>query len=138
MLIGGALVLGVLEVIVAVTASYPISLVAMFGIGAGGIAMAATGNTMIQLAVPDALRGRVMSVYTTVFAGSAPIGGLLFGSIASGFGASAALLVGGIASVSVVLLAALAVRGTSVGLRSSRLRPAAGRTSPIGSSRLKP
>ena len=35
--------------------------------------MAATGNTMIQLAVPDHLRGRVMSVYTTVFSASVPI-----------------------------------------------------------------
>ncbi len=34
--------------------------------------MAATANTTMQLAVPDGLRGRVMSVYTTIFAGLDP------------------------------------------------------------------
>ena len=42
--------------------------------------MAATGNATIQLAVPDGLRGRVMSVYTTVFSASIPIGGLVMGA----------------------------------------------------------
>ncbi len=51
----------------------------MVPVGAGGIVMAATGNATIQLAVPDGLRGRVMSVYTTVFSASMPIGGLLDG-----------------------------------------------------------
>ena len=41
----------------------------MFFVGLGAIAMAATANTTIQLAVPDQLRGRTMAVYTTVFAG---------------------------------------------------------------------
>ena len=45
--------------------------------------MAATANATIQLTVPDGLRGRVMSVYTTVFAGSVPIGGLAMGALAS-------------------------------------------------------
>ena len=44
------------------------------GPGVGVIGMAATANTVIQLNVPDVLRGRVMSVYTTVFAGSTPVG----------------------------------------------------------------
>ena len=57
--------------------------------GAGAIAMAVTANTTIQMAVPDQLRGRVMSVYTTVFAGSVPAGGLLMGCIASAWGVPA-------------------------------------------------
>ena len=142
-LIGGALVLGALEVIVALTRSFPISLVGMFGIGAGGIAMAATGNTMIQLAVPDELRGRVMSVYTTVFAGSAPIGGLLFGWIASRAGPSSALLVGGLAALAVATIAGLAARRARVGLRPEPFRPASRpatrpATAPLGSTRAKP
>ena len=60
--------------------------------------MAVTANTTIQLAVPDHLRGRVMSVYTTVFAGSVPAGGLLMGWIASAWGVAVALFVGALAS----------------------------------------
>ena len=47
---------------------YAVALVLMVLIGYGGISMAATANATIQLAVPDQLRGRVMSVYTTIFA----------------------------------------------------------------------
>ena len=63
----------------------------MVVIGFGAILMAATANTTIQLAVPDHLRGRVMSVYTTVFCASVPIGGLAMGAIASGFGTAIAI-----------------------------------------------
>jgi hypothetical protein len=62
--------------------------------GFGAIWMAANGNTLIQATVPDELRGRVISVYTTVFAGSTPIGALFAGFVASRWGAVAALLVG--------------------------------------------
>ena len=77
----------------------------MVVIGFGSILMAATANTTIQLAVPDQLRGRVMSVYTTVFSASVPIGGLAMGAVASGFGASLAIAIGGVLSVAVGLAA---------------------------------
>ena len=68
----------------------------MIAVGFGGILMAATANTTIQLAVPDALRGRVMSVYTTIFAGSTPIGGPVMGGLASAFGVAVSLAIGGV------------------------------------------
>src|SRR5215210_3742043 len=66
--------------------------------GAGGISMAAVANTTMQLSVPDQLRGRVMSVYTTTFAGSVPAGGLLMGFVASRWGTPLALVLGGVLS----------------------------------------
>ena len=100
--IGGA-ALGVAELVLAGSESYAISLVAMFVVGAGGIAMAATGNTSIQVTVPDALRGRAMSVYTTVFAGSTPVGGLFAGLLASAYGVPFSVAVGGAGSLIVGL-----------------------------------
>jgi hypothetical protein len=41
----------------------------------------------------------VISVYTTVFVGSTPVGGLIIGFIASRFGVDMSLLVGGLACV---------------------------------------
>jgi MFS family permease len=95
----GALVLGAADVAIGASGSYQADLALMFLAGAGAIAMMATANTTMQLAVPDALRGRVMSVYTTVFAGTSPIGGLTSGAIASSFSAQAALVVGGLISL---------------------------------------
>jgi MFS family permease len=101
----GAIALGLSSIVVALSTSFPLSLLAMTIVGAGGIGMAVTANTTIQLSVPDHLRGRVMSLYTTVFAGSVPAGGLLMGWIASVWGVSTALLVGALLSVAVGLLA---------------------------------
>jgi hypothetical protein len=61
----------------------------------------------MQLAVPDGLRGRVMSVYTTIFAGSTPIGGPIMAAIASFAGVAVSLAVGGVLAV-VIGLAAFA------------------------------
>jgi MFS family permease len=98
-IVGGAILLGVASILLAMSTSFPISLLLMVPIGAGGIAMAATANATIQLAVPDGLRGRVMSVYTTVFSASMPIGGLLMGALASTVGILEAIAVGGVLSL---------------------------------------
>jgi MFS family permease len=95
----GAIALGLGSILLAASTSFAIALIAMFIVGAGGIGMAVTANTTMQMAVPDQLRGRVMSVYTTVFAGSVPVGGLLMGAIASSWGVPLALLIGGVLSV---------------------------------------
>jgi MFS family permease len=52
-------------------------------------------NTLIQTMSPDAVRGRVMSVFVLCFNGMFPIGSLIGGSIAQKAGAPAAALVGG-------------------------------------------
>ncbi len=95
----GAIALGLGSVILAASTFFPLSLLAMVIAGAGGIAMAVTANTTIQLSVPDQLRGRVMSVYTTVFAGSVPAGGLLMGAIASAWSVQLSLLIGALLSL---------------------------------------
>jgi MFS family permease len=100
----------------------PLSLACMFGMGLGGLAMSMSTNTQIQMTVPDHLRGRVSSVYTTIFAGSTPIGGLIFGALASGLGTEVAIAVGGLVSVGIALTALLvAWRWGLIG--SARKRP---------------
>jgi MFS family permease len=104
-LIGGAFLLGLLDVGLGLTRNFPLAIACLFGVGMGGVAMAMTGNTTVQLNVPDRLRGRVMAVYTTLFVGSTPIGGLLFGALASRYGTAASLLVGGLATLITALVA---------------------------------
>lgn len=95
----GATLMGVAELVLAASGSMALSLVAMLLTGLGAISMAATANTTIQLTVPDELRGRVMSVYTTVFAGSTPVGGLVAGALASRLGAPEAIAIGAVLSL---------------------------------------
>ncbi|MFM9166386.1 MAG: MFS transporter [Candidatus Limnocylindrus sp.] len=100
-ILGGAASLGALSIAAgAVSGSGAtwaalITGLALFGAGFGAISMAATANASIQTSTPPALRGRVMSVYTTVFAGSTPIGGLGTGAVVSLIGAPGALIVAG-------------------------------------------
>jgi len=59
----------------------------------------ACSNTLIQVMVPDALRGRAMAVYSMMFMGMAPIGALLGGVLADRLGAPMTVAIGGLASV---------------------------------------
>lgn len=62
-------------------------------------------NTTLQLTVPNELRGRIMSLYTLVFAGVTPIGSFLAGAVAEAAGVPAAFIVGG--TVGLAWIAAL-------------------------------
>ena len=108
-LIGGGMVLGAAELALASTTAFPIALAAVFFCGAGAIATAASANSLIQITVPGPLRGRVMSVYTTVFAGSSPIGNGLTGGVGGLWGTPAALLING-----AICFGAQAVAGVAV------------------------
>jgi predicted MFS family arabinose efflux permease len=64
----------------------------LFFTGYWGIMLMASCNTSIQLQAPDALRGRVMSIYTWVSGGVFPIGAFIVGTISQWWGVSAAFL----------------------------------------------
>ncbi|HEU0244835.1 MAG TPA: MFS transporter [Candidatus Limnocylindrales bacterium] len=126
----GAIVLGLALLATSVVHGFAIAMLTMTFVGFGAIAMAATANTTVQLAVPDELRGRVISVYTTVFVGSTPLGGLLMGWIASSIGVDAAIALGGAGS----LVAGL---GILVWLRRIQARRGVGLTATAAAPRHK-
>lgn len=55
-----------------------------------------TANALVQLAAPDHLRGRVVSVYLFAFAGLTPVGGLLAGALTELGGTALAFGVAGV------------------------------------------
>lgn len=67
--------------------------------GFGMILYAASTNTLIQLSVREEFRGRVMSLYTLMFVGTAPAGSFLLGFVAEHFGAPAATIISGVTCV---------------------------------------
>ena len=72
------------------------SLVLMLFTGFGMMVQMASTNTLLQTLVDDDKRGRVMSLYVMAFMGTAPLGSLAAGTLASTFGAPFTILSGGI------------------------------------------
>lgn len=69
-----------------------------------------TANALVQLAAPDHLRGRVVSVYLFAFAGLTPVGGLLAGFLAELGGTPLAFGVAGAVGVGAAAWAAARLR----------------------------
>lgn len=55
-------------------------------LGLASITFSSNANTRLQLAAADEFRGRVLSMYFLLFAGTTPIGGFLVGLLAEHFG----------------------------------------------------
>lgn len=92
---------------------FTVSLILLVVVGGGATIAMSTTNTMIQLGVPDALRGRVMSMYTMIMMGGMPLGSMILGALASGIGVPQTLALGGIAclvAIAAVNFAVPAVR----------------------------
>ncbi|MEZ5346426.1 MAG: MFS transporter [Pyrinomonadaceae bacterium] len=72
-----------------------LSLLLLIPVGFSMMTQMSSSNTLIQAMVPDELRGRVMSVYSMMFMGMAPLGALLAGSLAGFLGAQYTVAFGG-------------------------------------------
>jgi len=95
-------------------------------LGLASMLMVNTINVTVQHNVPDELRGRVMALYVTVFAGATPIGGFFAGGVAQLWGAPAGFLLGaGLGAVVLVVVAwQLLVMGKAWTDASARPGPA--------------
>jgi predicted MFS family arabinose efflux permease len=91
----------------------------LFVMGYAGILTLAGCNTALQMAAPDHLRGRVMSLHVLVFGGSFPIGAFLVGAMSERWGVSRAFLVNGVVGL-LALGALLVVWWTTQPSRRSR------------------
>lgn len=76
--------------------------------GVGLVTTIALCNTMIQQRTPDAMRGRVMSMYTFTWFASVPFGNLVAGTLAERQGMATALLVlgGGLVATGMAVMVA--------------------------------
>ena len=84
--------------------SLPLALLALVGTGMAVILIMNIANALVQGLVPDALRGRVMSVYSMTFFGCMPIGALWIGAVAEYASAPAAMIIGGTISLAFAAL----------------------------------
>jgi MFS family permease len=78
----GSFIMPVLMLFFAWTRWLPLSLLFLVGLGWGFMVIANTTNALVQMQIPDNLRGRVMGIYTLVLLGFMPLGSLLAGLLA--------------------------------------------------------
>jgi MFS family permease len=88
--------------------SFTLSLAIMLLTGISFVMQNALANTLIQLASPDAMRGRIMSLYTLTFQGMMRLGGMQAGLVADWIGAPLSVALG--AAISLIYGGFIAIR----------------------------
>ncbi len=96
MLVGGGLLLGAAMAGFALSPVYWVSLVTLFGVGAGAALVMVSIQQSLQMLVTNEFRGRVMGVWSLVHSGVQPLGAMQFSSIAALAGAPVSLVFGGL------------------------------------------
>ncbi len=95
-LIMSSVIFSVSLILFSISKIYLLSLITLIFIGGASVAAIALINTILQTEVPDAFRGRVMSVFMLTFAGIMPFGNLIAGSLAQALGVSFTVMISGI------------------------------------------
>lgn len=88
----------------------PLSMLGIAMVGFGNIAQAAGSNMLIQQSAEDAMRGRVMALYTVMFIGAMPLGSLAIGLLAEAIGTARALTLAAILCLAGSVRHALGIR----------------------------
>jgi MFS family permease len=86
---------------------YVASLALLILVGVCSVAYSTSTQARLQVIVPDHFRGRVMSLYTLMFAGSVPIGSLFIGAVSERWSVEVAIEICCALSAVGLLLAAL-------------------------------
>lgn len=100
----GTFVFPLLLIVFALIRWLPLALIVLVGTGMAVILIMNLANALVQTLVPDALRGRVMAVYSMTFFGAMPLGALWAGWLAELAGAPLAMLSGAVAGLVVAAL----------------------------------
>ena len=119
MLMVGSLLATVVLVIFGFSRTLWLAYAAMTVVSYGFVLCFATSNTLMQLHVPDRLRGRVMSIYTLMFIGTIPFGSLFAGWLAGLTSAPFTI----VACAVISLLTTLVVAFRPGGLRDMSVMP---------------
>jgi MFS family permease len=90
----GAFLFPIANLLFSASQSLALSMLCLALSGVGFVTQNTTINTLIQSAVPDELRGRVMAVYILLFFGSTPFAALMAGTLGQAVGVRAAIAIG--------------------------------------------
>ena len=99
----GAAFYGTAEILLGLSPSYWWFAFLAIPTGYGMLTMNTSANALMQTRTDPDKRGRIMALYSLVYLGATPIGSPIIGRIGALFGARWAILVGGIASLSIAV-----------------------------------
>ncbi len=103
-LIAGAGGFSIFFGLLAINSDLRVAMLLLAIVGFFGVVFSTNGSSLIQITVPDHLRGRVTSLYFLLFAGSTPIGATVIGMLSSALNVSEALLFcAGMCSIGVLI-----------------------------------
>jgi MFS family permease len=106
------MMLGLLIAAFAASRSLPASLILLFLSGICSMAVFSMSFSLLQLTVPDHLRGRVISIYMVALRGGWPIGSLVAGALADVFTAPSVMIVNALVLATLAGLMLLRRHGT--------------------------
>jgi MFS family permease len=123
---GGAFVYALGLIVFSHVREFPLALATLVVVGCGLIICGVNINARLQEEVPDELRGRVMAVFSLIWMGFQPLGGLIGGAVAQWGGTALAIQTGAYvclaASIALFSWSNLERRGTHMRLPISNYR----------------
>jgi MFS family permease len=91
-------------ILFSISRSFWVSAIFLIPVGFCFMVSLASTNTLIQVMVPDELRGRVLAVHVMMFMGMAPFGSFLAGAVAERLGAPVTVAMGAVCCLGGALL----------------------------------
>jgi hypothetical protein len=95
-------IFGAATIVFGLSRSLPLSMAALAILGAADLVSVVIRSTLVQLATPDAMRGRVSAVNSLFISASNQLGEFRAGAVAAALGAVPAVLIGGLCSLAIV------------------------------------
>jgi MFS family permease len=109
MMIWAVAAFGATTALFGLSRSFPLSLLALAASGAFDMVSVVVRQTLVQVATPDEMRGRVSAVSSVFISGSNRLGDFESGIVAGLVGAPASTVIGGVGAMVVVLATAILV-----------------------------
>jgi predicted MFS family arabinose efflux permease len=104
LMVGSSIAIGIMLIFTGMSNLYYLTALSLAITGIFNMFFSTTANSTLQLNSKDEYRGRVMSVYSLVFAGFTPIGSLFSGLVAEHYGARVCFILSGICTIVLILL----------------------------------
>jgi MFS family permease len=110
LVLGGLWFFSAMLFLLAWARNYYLALALLALAGWGMLLFFSTTNTLLQTAASDEMRGRVMGIWTLVFGGTTPLGGLEAGTVSHYLGVRWAVTIGAVVCATAALVVWLIIR----------------------------